>query len=367
MSRSGLKPLSLLLVDDHPLWRTTLRQVIERAGIGAVVAEASDGAEAVEMALATLPDVVIMDMVLPGLDGIEATRAILARTKDVKVLVLASSEARATVVAAVRAGASGYLLKTAGARELADAIKRVVAGEPVFPARLQRIVLEEFRRLAGGAPAADAARLAIAGNSVIHRESLAKTLAERGFDVVHVSADVDSLTSAEVLSDVVILDFHGDIGAKDASLHAADVLRAAHPMLPLVVLAQSAAPSLVVELISAGRVGYLLRERVADLDELVDAIQRVADGESVIDASVVSGMVGAPEQQGALGRLSGREREVLGLMAEGHSNPAISQRLHLSGKTVEKHVRAIFSKLGLEDTADYHRRVLAVITYLRSA
>lgn len=361
-------PLRLLLVDDHPLWRSTLRQVIERSGLGEVVEEAADGGEALEKAIATAPDVVVMDMVLPTMDGIEATRAILAKQRNVKVLVLASSEARSTVIAAVRAGASGYLLKTAGAREVADAIRRVVSGEPVFPARLTRIVLEEFRRIsAAGGPIEGSPRLSIAGDSAIHRESLAQTLRDHGFEVEQVVSDVKQLAAEAVPPGLVILDFHGDGARGLQGLAAASRLRQTMPDLPLVVLAQSYEPSSVIELVAAGRVGYLLRDRVEDLEELVDAIKRVALGESVVDPTVVGGLVESPQQRGILDGLSEREREVLGLMAEGHSNPAISQHLYLSGKTVEKHVKAIFSKLGLEDTADYHRRVLAVITYLRSA
>ncbi len=361
-------PLSIMLVDDHPLWRSTLRLLIERAGVGVVVEEASDGAEAVEKGLKANPDVVLMDMVLPVMDGIEATRQILAQRKHIKVLVLASSEARSTVLASVRAGASGYLLKTSGAREVADAIRRVVAGEPVFPARLTRMVLDEFRRMSDASgPLASSIRIAIGGDSVIHRESLARTLVERGFEVEHVVGDVNLLARNASDINLVILDFHGADGVSDRSLHAAGQLRAAHPDLPLVVLAQGFEPGAVIELVKAGRVGYLLRESVGDLDELVDAIERVAQGESVIDPVVASGMVEAPEQRGSLSGLTVREREVLGLMAEGHSNPAISRKLFLSGKTVEKHVKSIFKKLELEDTTDYHRRVLAVITHLRSA
>ena len=137
-----------MLVDDHPLWREMLRQVLEHKRAGKVVAEASDGEEAVKLAVEIEPDVVIMDVDLPGIDGVEATRQLIAGLPAVKVLVLSGFEEKEGVIEAVRAGASGYLLKTAGAGEVAEAIRRVRSGEVVFPPSLASIVLEEFRRLA---------------------------------------------------------------------------------------------------------------------------------------------------------------------------------------------------------------------------
>jgi DNA-binding NarL/FixJ family response regulator len=137
--------VTVMLVDDHPLWLETLRQTLERAGACRIVAEATNGKEAVELAAATKPQVVIMDMELPVLDGVKATRKLLAALPDTKVLVLSASSDEDLVVRAVRAGAHGYLLKTAIADDVADAVRRVASGEMVLPAEVAGIVLAELR------------------------------------------------------------------------------------------------------------------------------------------------------------------------------------------------------------------------------
>jgi DNA-binding NarL/FixJ family response regulator len=142
-------PPRVLLVDDHPLWRETLRGVLEHAGAGTVVGEAADGEEAIRIAENTPVDVVVMDVDMPGTDGVRATEAIVAARAGVRVLVLSSSDRRSQVADAVRAGASGYLLKTAGSAEITDAIRRVHAGELVFPPRLAEVVRAQLR---GDAP-----------------------------------------------------------------------------------------------------------------------------------------------------------------------------------------------------------------------
>lgn len=218
------RSISLMIVDDHPLWRNSLRQVLEHKKAANVVAEASNGVEALEIARKIKPDVIVMDMDLPTVDGVEATRQLLAEQPDARILFLSASDTRDKVLEAIEAGASGYLIKTASPDEIANAVRRVHGGEAVFAPTLAGAVLDEFRRLSAG-------------------------------------------------------------GGK----------------------------------------------RSRPLDTLTD-----------------------------------REREVLKLMAEGRSNRAISERLHLAPKTIEAHVASIFTKLGLQEAPDDHRRVLAVVTYLRS-
>lgn len=146
---TGAAPISLMLVDDHPMWRETLRKVLERSKVGTVVAEAGDGREAVELARAARPDVVIMDMHMPSFDGVAATQELSTQMPDVKVLVLSSADDRDQVLAALRAGASGYLLKTAASKDVIDGVRRVHAGELVFPPALASVVLQELRRSGG--------------------------------------------------------------------------------------------------------------------------------------------------------------------------------------------------------------------------
>ena len=148
------RPIRLMLVDDHPMWRDTVRKVLEPKRFATIVAEASDGSQAVALAKTVKPEVVLMDIGLPVMNGIEATRTIAAERPAPRVLVLASSDERAQVLAAVAAGASGYLLKTAGPNEVRDAVGRIHAGELVFPPALANVVLDEVRRSSGvsGAP-----------------------------------------------------------------------------------------------------------------------------------------------------------------------------------------------------------------------
>jgi DNA-binding NarL/FixJ family response regulator len=150
------KPIRVMLVDDHPLWRSTLRKVLEHRRFATIVGEAEDGGEAVLIAQSTSPEVVVMDIDLPQVNGIEATRRLSTARPDVKVLVLAASNDRAQVLRAVEAGASGYLLKRAGPDEVKEAVRRVHTGELAFPASLASVVLAELRRSPEPARSSDA-------------------------------------------------------------------------------------------------------------------------------------------------------------------------------------------------------------------
>jgi DNA-binding NarL/FixJ family response regulator len=144
--------VDVMVVDDHPMWRDGVRADLESSGRAVVVAEAHDGGDAIERARETMPDVVLMDLNLPTVRGVDAIRRIVEESPHVRVLVLSASAEDADVLEAVKVGASGYLLKSATAAELVDAVARVRAGEPVFAANLAALVLGEFRRMSGGAP-----------------------------------------------------------------------------------------------------------------------------------------------------------------------------------------------------------------------
>ena len=166
----------------------------------------------------------------------------------------------------------------------------------------------------------------------------------------------------------MVLDIRLPPGHRDEGLRAAREIRRRWPGVGLLLLSQYAEPAYAADVMALGTrsVGYLLKDRVAQVDELVDAVRRVGTGGSVIDAEVVGLLLGARRGDLARGDLTERERAILALMAEGHSNEAICQRLFLGSKTVETHVRHIFEKLGLVPTRSGHRRVMAVLTYLRS-
>jgi DNA-binding NarL/FixJ family response regulator len=145
-------PIRVMVVDDHPVWRDGVRADLEASGEATVVAEASDGGEAVERARDAMPEVILMDLQLPTVSGVEATRRIIEESPHVKVLVLSASAEEADVLEAVKAGASGYLLKSSTSEELVDAVRRVRNGEPVFTPSLAGLVLDEFRRIARHVP-----------------------------------------------------------------------------------------------------------------------------------------------------------------------------------------------------------------------
>jgi DNA-binding NarL/FixJ family response regulator len=214
-------------------------------------------------------------------------------------------------------------------------------------------------------------RVVIADDSVLLREGVSRLLAEAGFDVVGQTGDADGLLRevAEKNPDVAIVDIRMPPTHTDEGLRAARELRSRFPQLGVLVLSQYVRPSYAFELLAddASGVGYLLKDRVSDLHELSDAVHRVGEGGSVLDPSVVSQLVGRRRTgHDPVDDLTEREREVLALMAEGRSNRAIGERLFITERTVEKHVKSILMKLHISATQDDHRRVLAVLAYLGS-
>ncbi len=215
-----------------------------------------------------------------------------------------------------------------------------------------------------------ALRVLVADDSVLLREGLVRLLEEGGCDVVAQAGDAtDLLRKARAHKpDVAIIDVRMPPDNTDDGLRAALALRNEQPETAVLVLSQYIEEQYAIELIGGSNegVGYLLKERVADVATLLDAVHRVAANGSVIDPQVVSQLLGRHRQEDPLEELSQREREVLALMAEGRSNHAIATQLVVTERAVEKHVTSIFSKLGLPPAEDDHRRVLAVLTFLRA-
>jgi len=222
-----------------------------------------------------------------------------------------------------------------------------------------------------GRPSAAAIRVVLADDSVLFREGIARVLADNGFAVAGQAADASELHAAvdRLLPDVVVTDIRMPPTNTNEGLLAARRIRAEHPQTGVLVLSQYVETRQAVKMLqdAPARVGYLLKDRVSDISEFADAVRRIARGGSVIDPEVVAQLLRRHGEDTSLKGLTGRERDILALMAQGRSNRAICERLFLSTKTVETHVGSIFAKLGLLSAADDHRRVLAVLTFLRNA
>ena len=212
-------------------------------------------------------------------------------------------------------------------------------------------------------------RVAIADDAVLLREGIARLLADAGFEVVATYGDAESLlVDLETRSvDVCVLDIKMPPTFTDEGLRAAAAIRARWPQVGVLVLSQYVELGLAIRLLADGAegLGYLLKDRVADVEEFVDAVRRVGEGGSALDPTVVSQMLSRRQADEDLGRLTPREHLVLEAMAQGLANRAIADRLHVSVRAVEKHVTNIFDKLGLAVAVDGDRRVLAVLRFLR--
>jgi DNA-binding NarL/FixJ family response regulator len=213
-------------------------------------------------------------------------------------------------------------------------------------------------------------RVVVADDTMLTRKGIVSLLQDAGIDVVAEAEDADGLLRhvRQARPDVAIIDIRMPPTHTVEGLVAAREIRAAHPEVGVLVLSQYVEPAYAMRLIEdhPERVGYLLKERVFDIAILVDALRRIVDGETVIDPTIVSRLVGRRRREDPLFELTAREREVLGLVAEGMSNRAISARLVVTERTVEAHITQIFQKLQLPESPDQHRRVLAVLASLRS-
>jgi DNA-binding NarL/FixJ family response regulator len=213
-------------------------------------------------------------------------------------------------------------------------------------------------------------RVVVADDSLLLREGLVRLLAEDGFDVVGQAGDAEDLLRkvGAHRPDVAIVDVRMPPTHTDEGLRAAAQIRERFPQTAVLVLSQIIETGSALELLTASAegVGYLLKDRVADLDRFTEAVRRVAEGGSALDPEVVSTLLGRRRRGDPLAEITPREREVLALMAEGRSNGAIAEQLVITERAVEKHVTSIFGKLRLTPAAEDHRRVLAVLAYLRA-
>jgi DNA-binding NarL/FixJ family response regulator len=213
-------------------------------------------------------------------------------------------------------------------------------------------------------------RVVVADDSVLLREGVVRILEDSDFEVVAQAGDADDLLRKVRAHkpDIAIVDVRMPPTNTDDGLRAAQEIRSELPDTSVLVLSQYVETGYALELLteSAEGVGYLLKDRVSEIDRFLDAVRRVGEGGSALDPEVVSQLLGRRREQDPLEELTPREREVLGLMAEGRTNAAIASQLVVTERAVEKHVTSIFSKLGLEATAQDHRRVLAVLAYLQA-
>jgi len=218
---------------------------------------------------------------------------------------------------------------------------------------------------------AEPLRVVIGEDDVLLREGIARLLSEAGFEVVAQAGDADELLRKALAHrpDVAVVDVQMPPGGRDDGLRAAIELRRRHPEIGVLVLSQVYEEQYALELIGerAEGAGYLLKERVGDVEEFIAAVERVAAGGSALDPEVVARMLGRRRVEGPVDRLTPRERDVLAAMAEGKSNQGIAEALVVTVAAVEKHVTGIFHKLGLGATPTEHRRVLAVLTWLRDS
>jgi DNA-binding NarL/FixJ family response regulator/class 3 adenylate cyclase len=279
-----------------------------------------------------------------------------------------------------QAGSGGQVLVSQTTREELDASSDLVdLGDHELPGlpdleRLYQLNVPgqptEFPPLSTARKGFRGMRIVLADDSVLLREGIARLLEDAGFEVVAQSGTAEDLLRHVGMHkpDVALVDIRMPPTQTDEGLRAAQQIRERWPETGVLVLSQYVEPAYAMELLgeNAEGVGYLLKDRVSDVDEFAGAVRRVGEGGSALDPAVVSQLVGRRRRDDPLEELTPREREVLGLMAEGRSNQAIAESLVITLRAVEKHVTSIFGKLRLPATAEDHRRVLAVLTYLRS-
>ena len=333
--------MRVVIADDNLLVRRGIAGLLEDAGVE-VAAQASTGDEMLDLVDAHEPDVAIVDIRMPPTHSDEGLRAAyeIRRRHPAMGIVIVSEHVEVGVATRALAESPerlGYLLKQR-VTDIAD-----------FVGTLRRVA---------------------AGGSALDPQVVSGLLGDGGVEVAAEASTGDELlelVDAHV-PDVAIVDIRMPPTHTDEGLRAAQEIREKHPGVGVLVLSQYVEPAYAMELLaeSAEGVGYLLKDRVADVNEFADAVRRVGDGGSALDPTIVSQLVGRRRGDDPIDQLTPREREVLGLMAEGRSNQGIADRLVVTERAVEKHVTSIFGKLRLPADAEDHRRVLAVLAYLRS-
>jgi DNA-binding NarL/FixJ family response regulator len=347
---------TVLVVDDDEQFRTLAVRILQSWG-HEIVGETATVVETRAAAAELRPDIVLLDIGLPDGEGFELTRELLGLPVPPGVVLISSDADVGNHSAAERAGALGFVPK-----------------DEVAGARMRSLL--DGTRAARQAPAPPRdvtapVRVVLGEDDVLLRSGIAKLIGEAGIEVVAQAGDAEDLVR-KVLAhrpDVAIIDVQMPPRREDDGLVAALDLRQRLPDMGVLILSAHVEASLAERLIGerADGFGYLLKERVSDVPSFVDAITRVARGGSALDPIIVSRIFKRRAADDPLAELTPRERSVLELMAEGKSNGGIAAGLCISGAAVEKHVTAIFRKLDISPAAYEHRRVHAVLAYLRSA
>ena len=314
--------------------------------------------------------------------GIECAKGILMSLRELGIetrvaLHMGECEVIGGKVGGIAVHVGARILSTAGAGEVrvSSTVRDVVSGSGV---QFRDQGIHALKGIPGewhlysvvGDHQASSPRVVVAEDVMLMREGIVRLLRDAGFDVVGEAEDLDGLMRAvaQARPDMVIVDIRMPPTHTDEGLIAARRIRAEYPETGVLVLSQYIEPSYAMRLIEdhPDSVGYLLKERLFDVAVLVDALRRIAEGECVIDPTIVSRLVGRRRREDPLSELNEREKEVLGLVAEGMTNHAIAARLSETEVTVEGHIAEVFAKLHLPESPDEHRRVLAVLAFLRS-
>ena len=337
---------SVLVIDDDAEFRKLAREILEALGLS-VVGEAETIAAAAAIANEVRPQAALVDVGLPDGSGVDLAAQLVGLPWRPRVVLTSTDPGAVTESMARSAGAAAFIAKSK------------------LPGDLGSLLTDERNEADVTAPI----RVVIGEDDVLLREGIAQILERAGFEVAAQSGNADDfLRRAQGhRPEVAVVDIQMPPGNADDGLRAALELRAQRPDTGVVVLSQFFEESYAIDLIGdrPEGVGYLLKERVGDVSVFIDAVRRVAAGGTALDPEIVARMMGRRRLPGPFDELSPRDRDVLREMAEGKSNSAIAETLFISEAAVEKHVTAIFRKLGLESTGGEHRRVLAVVRYLR--